>query len=181
MKRRGAIKRISLAFSSLTLSTPVILTIQSCQTNSSDLNFSFFNKRQISFLEKIMEIIIPETDTPGAKTLNIVNFVDAHVAKNIRTEDQKYLLAMIEGFIDMIIETEKINSISEADDKLLEKHFSNHIDNGSMIASNGQNYSQICALIRDMAVSSYMISEYVMTNKLGYVPIPGYYDGNVDI
>ena len=96
-------------------------------------------------------------------------------------EDQKYLLAMIEGFIDMIIETEKINSISEVDDKLLEKHFSNHIDNGSMIASNGQNYSQICALIRDMAVSSYMISEYVMTNKLGYVPIPGYYDGNVDI
>ena len=77
--------------------------------------------------------------------------------------------------------TEKINSISEVDDKLLEKHFSNHIDNGSMIASNGQNYSQICALIRDMAVSSYMISEYVMTNKLGYVPIPGYYDGNVDI
>ena len=103
------------------------------------------------------------------------------VAKNIRTEDQKYLLAMIEGFIDMIIETEKINSISEVDDKLLEKHFSNHIDNGSMIASNGQNYSQICALIRDMAVSSYMISEYVMTNKLGYVPVPGYYDGNVDI
>ena len=88
---------------------------------------------------------------------------------------------MIDSFIDMITETEKINSISEVDDKLLEKHFSNHIDNGSMIALNGQNYSQICALIREMAVSAYMISEYVMTNKLGYVPIPGYYDGNVDI
>ena len=60
-----------------------------------------------------------------------------------------------EGFIDMIIETEKINSISEVDDKLLEKHFSNHIDNGSMIASNGQNYSQICELLREMAVRSY--------------------------
>ena len=181
MKRRGAIKRISLAFSSLTLSAPVISTIQSCQTNSSDLNFSFFNKRQISFLEKIMEIIIPETDTPGAKTLSIVNFVDAHVAKNIRTEDQKYLLAMIEGFIDMVIETEKINSISEVDDKLLEKHFSNHIDNGSMIALDGKNYSQICSLFRDMAVRSYMITEYVLVNKLEYVPIPGYYDGNVDV
>ena len=181
MKRRGAIKRIGLAFSTLTISTPVILTIQSCQTNSSNLNFSFFNKKQISFLEKIMEIVIPETDTPGAKSLNILNFVDAHVSKNIRKEDQTYLLAMIDSFIDMITETEKINSIIEVDDKLLEKHFSNHIDNISMIALNGQNYSQICALIREMAVTSYMISEYVMTNKLGYVPIPGYYDGNVDI
>jgi hypothetical protein len=181
MKRRGAIKRIGLAFSTLTISTPVILTIQSCQTNSSNLNFSFFNKKQISFLEKIMEIVIPETDTPGAKSLNILNFVDAHVSKNIRKEDQTYLIAMIDSFIDMIIETEKINSIIEVDDKLLEKHFSNHIDNSSMIALNGQNYSQICGLIREMAVTSYMISEYVMTNKLGYVPIPGYYDGNVDI
>jgi hypothetical protein len=25
------------------------------------------------------------------------------------------------------------------------------------------------------------LTEYVMTNKLGYVPIPGYYDGNVDV
>ena len=83
MKRRGAIKRISLAFSSLTLSTPVILTIQSCQTNSSDLNFSFFNKRQISFLEKIMEIVIPETDTPGAKTLNLVQTLLMHMLQKI--------------------------------------------------------------------------------------------------
>ena len=28
---------------------------------------------------------------------------------------------------------------------------------------------------------SFETPEYVMTNKLGYVPIPGYYDGNVDI
>jgi len=25
------------------------------------------------------------------------------------------------------------------------------------------------------------MTEYVLTNKLGYVPIPGYYDGNVDV
>jgi hypothetical protein len=50
-----------------------------------------------------------------------------------------------------------------------------------MIAVDGKNYSQICGLYREMAVNSYKASEYVMTNKLGYVPIPGYYDGNVDV
>ena len=56
-----------------------------------------------------------------------------------------------------------------------------HVDNGSMIAANGKNYSQICNLFREMAVNSYKASEYVLINKLGFVSIPGYYDGNVDI
>ena len=46
---------------------------------------------------------------------------------------------------------------------------------------DGKNYSEICGLFRQMAVRSYKLTEYVLTNKLGYVPIPGYYDGNVDI
>ena len=50
-----------------------------------------------------------------------------------------------------------------------------------MISNNGQNYSEICGLIREMAVTSYKMTEYVMTNKLGFVPVPGYYDGNVDV
>ena len=114
-------------------------------------------------------------------TLKLINFVDAHVAKNIRTEDQKYLVAMIDGFIEMILESESRKSINEIDDSIIEKHFSNHIDNYSMISNNGQNYSEICGLIREMAVTSYKMTEYVMTNKLGFVPVPGYYDGNVDV
>ena len=50
-----------------------------------------------------------------------------------------------------------------------------------MIAGDGKNYSQICDLFRQMAVNSYKASEYVMVNKLGFVSIPGYYDGNVDV
>ena len=88
---------------------------------------------------------------------------------------------MIDEFIDMILESENINSVSEIDSKLIEKHLSLHIDSGSIIAQDGNNYSQLCGLFREMAVRSYKLTEYVLTNKLGYVPIPGYYDGNVDV
>ena len=85
----------------------------------------------------------------------------------------------------MIVESENINSISEVDSQIIEKHFSLHIDSGanwgSIVAKDGNNYSQLCGLFREMAVRSYKLTEYVLTNKLGYVPIPGYYDGNVDI
>ena len=88
---------------------------------------------------------------------------------------------MMDEFINMILKSENVSSIDQVDTSAIEHHFSNHIDNGSMIALDGKNYSQICSLFRDMAVRSYMITEYVLVNKLEYVPIPGYYDGNVDV
>ena len=88
---------------------------------------------------------------------------------------------MMDEFINMILKSEDVSSIDQVDNSAIEHHFSNHIDNGSMIALDGKNYSQICSLFREMAVRSYMITEYVLVNKLEYEPIPGYYDGNIDV
>ena len=180
MDRRLAIKNIGVSFGSITFSTGIISIVQSCQKTESS-NLKFFNQKQIGFLDIILEIILPETDSPGALSLNISKFVDIYISKNIRSEDQKYLLAMMDEFIKMILQSENINSIEKVDNIVIERYFSSHIDNGSMTANDGKNYSEICGLFREMAVRSYMITEYVMTNKLGYVPIPGYYDGNVDV
>ena len=179
MNRRIAIKRIGLSFGSISLSTGVISMIKSCQSPNADLKF--FSSTQISLLDRVLEIILPETETPGALSLNLSKFVDSYVSENIRSEDQKYLIAMIDEFTSMILKSENLKSIDQAENNVIEKYISDHIDNGSMIANDGKNYSQICGLFREMAVNSYKASEYVMTNKLGYVPIPGYYDGNVDV
>ena len=181
MERRQAIKNIGFSFGTITMSSGIISIIQSCQSNDSFTDLKFFDIKQITFLNRILELIIPETDTPGAMSLNISKFVDIYIHRNIRSADQKYLLAMMDEFINMILKSENISSINEVDNNVIEKYFSNHIDNGSMIASDGKNYSQICSLFRDMAVRSYKISEYVLVNKLDYVAIPGYYDGNVDV
>ena len=181
MERRQAIKNIGFSFGSITMSTGLISIIQSCQSTNLLSDLKFFNEKQIIFLDRIFEIIIPETDTPGAISLNISKFVDVYIYKNIRDADQKNLIAMMDEFIEMILTNENLKSIDQADNKIIENYFSNHIDNGSMIAIDGKNYSEICSLFRDMAVRSYKITEYVLVNKLDYIPIPGYYDGNVDI
>ena len=181
MNRRKAIKRISVSFGSIAFSTGLISMVQSCQSDNMSNNFNFFNENQLSFLDRVLEIIIPETQTTGAISLNLSSFVDSYISKNIRNEDQKYLDALMNEFMNMILKSENLNSMDQVDDKAIEKYFSDHLDNGSMIAVDGKNYSQICGLYREMAVNSYKASEYVMTNKLGYVPIPGYYDGNVDV
>ncbi len=109
MNRRIAIKRIGLSFGSISLSTGVISMIKSCQSPNADLKF--FSSNQISFLDRVLEIILPETETPGALSLNLSKFVDSYVSENIRSEDQKYLIAMIDEFTsyDFKIRKPKIN------------------------------------------------------------------------
>ena len=49
MDRRKAIKRISLSFGSMTVSTGLISIVQSCQSDDSLNNLKFFNTTQIEF------------------------------------------------------------------------------------------------------------------------------------
>lgn len=181
MNRREALKNISISFGSITLSAGVLSMLQSCQSNNSDWSPEFFSNNQLSFVDRMFELIIPETDTPGAISLNLSSFVDSYINRNIPSKNQSELSAEINEFLNIILKNESKNNISEVDDISLETYLSNHIDNKSFKESNGENYSQICELLREMAVRSYKLSEYVLINKLRYVPVPGYYDGNVDI
>ena len=97
MDRRKAIKRIGASFGAITISSGVISLVQSCNSPTNNKELSFFSKNEINFLDRILEIIIPETDSPGANSLNLSKFVDAYIAKNIRTEDQKYLNSIIKN------------------------------------------------------------------------------------
>ena len=80
MDRRKAIKRISLSFGSMTVSTGLISIVQSCQSDDSLNNLKFFNTTQISFLDRVLEIILPETETPGAISLNLSKFIDKRLS-----------------------------------------------------------------------------------------------------
>ena len=181
MNRRKALKNIGISFGSITFSTSILSILQSCQSNELDWSPDFFTKKQIVFIDRIFEIIIPETDTPGAISLKLSKFVDAYIFKNTPSNDKSELNQEIEEFINVILSNENQKSIHEIDDVMLEKYLTNHLDSNNFTESNNKNYSQLCGLFRQMAVRSYRLTEYVMTNKLGYVPIPGYYDGNVDV
>ena len=87
MDRRAALKNIGVSFGSITLTTGVLSIIQSCQTN--DLNWTpkFFTAKRIGFMDRMLEIIIPETDTPGAISLNLSKFIDAYTYKNISSKN----------------------------------------------------------------------------------------------
>ena len=89
MKRRNAIKNLGLSFGSIALSGSVISLSQSCQTSGDKWSPIFFNKNQVSEIEKIMELIIPETDTPGAISLKIIRFADSYLNVTLSNSNKK--------------------------------------------------------------------------------------------
>ena len=106
MDRRAALKNIGVSFGSITLTTGVLSIIQSCQTN--DLNWTpkFFTAKRIGFMDRMLEIIIPETDTPGAISLNLSKFIDAYTYKNISSKNQTELNQEIDEFMNFILNNE---------------------------------------------------------------------------
>ena len=103
MNRRKALKNIGISFGSITFSSSILSVLHSCQSNELDWSPDFFTKKQIVFIDRIFEIIIPETDTPGAISLNLSRFVDAYIYKNTPSEDHARLKILLSYITESIL------------------------------------------------------------------------------
>jgi hypothetical protein len=88
MDRRKAIKNIGFTFGAITMSSSMVSLIQSCQSDNSTWRPKIFNKDQARVVENMLEIIIPETETPGAKSLKLIQVVDADIFYNYSKKDK---------------------------------------------------------------------------------------------
>ena len=179
MDRRKALKNIGKGIGTITLTPSILNLFQSCQ-NSSSINLGFFNKEQFSVVSKLMEIIIPETETPGAISLKLPEFIDAYIYNVIDDDNISSKEVLNEGlnkFIDLVkseTKKEKINKISYKDweDQLRKVFISEEKNDEITIAIKD---------IRKLTVGAYKINEYVGENLMSYNPVPGKQIGCIDL
>ena len=179
MDRRNALKNIGKGLGTITITPSILNLFQSCQ-NSTTLNSVFFNKEQFLVVSKLMEIIIPETETPGAISLKLPEFIDAYIY-NVIDEDNitsnKILKEGLNKFIDLVKsettkqETNEI-SIKEWEDQLRK-----------VLVSESKNDKTTIAIqdLRKLTVGAYKINEFVGENLMAYNPVPGKQIGCVDL
>ena len=179
MDRRNALKNIGKGLGTITITPSILNLFQSCQ-NSTTLNSVFFNKEQFLVISKLMEIIIPETETPGAISLKLPEFIDAYIY-NVIDEDNitsnKILKEGLNKFIDLVRsettkqETNEI-SIKEWEDQLRK-----------VLVSESKNDKITIAIqdLRKLTVGAYKINEFVGENLMAYNPVPGKQIGCVDL
>lgn len=130
------------------------------------------NADQENLLGDVVETIIPKTDSPGAKALNVHLFVLKMLDDCHKKEDQD---VFIKGLFQL----------DEKSKKEYNKSFSalNQKDKEALLTAvemNKKDQPQLTAayqMIKQLTVEGYTISKYVMTNKLPYELVPGRYSG----
>lgn len=180
MNRREALKQSGMILGyTLSASSLSQLWVSCKSAPELDWQPQFFSKEQAQTASALAEAILPRTDTPGAKDLQIDRFIDVMV-KNIFPEDgqQAFLKGMEEfeancqknmgdAFVNLPAEKQEAYLLEQ--EKAAAKL--NHAIWGEVIGEKKPVpfYRQFKAMV----ISAYFSAEEIGKNHLTYEPVPG--------
>lgn len=171
MNRRSAIKNLAIVAGGI-LILPSCLQDQKKGKASIKLTKLKLDIDQENLLAEIAETIIPETDTPGAKSLKLHLFVMKMVDDCYEIKDQetfvKGLKAIAEKADEMYNKSFALLNTKEKQKLLLTIESSKDEKDDSF---------QFYNLMKYRTIQGYMNSKYVMTNLVKYELVPGRYNG----
>ena len=180
MNRRKVLKNIGSGIGAITLTPSIVSLFESCQTQISYAPL-FFSREDFEILSKLMELIIPETEIPGAKKLKLPEFLDSYIDA-VLINDKKIEFA--EGFSAFKKEALKSSgkeSFSQLTKENLDDQLAKYLKSSMAVAKGNRNASEFAYLLRDLTVEAFKINEYIGENVLAYDPVPGDYKGCVDL
>ena len=188
MNRREALKNTVLVMG-YAISIPSLVSIfNSCNTNSGQ-NWQplFFSSDQASVIAELAETILPKTQTPGAKELNIDRFIDRLIKEVFSTENQQLFLKGMDEFqkeCKAINGRSFIKCSSDQRNEFLKKMEQESAKTppsvwGMTLKDSGPMpfYRQA----KELTLLGYFTSEQVGKKILVYDPVPGLYAGDVPL
>ena len=99
MDRREALRKTALLMGVAVSASALTGILQGCKA-SPELTYtpSFFSEDQARLVSEVADIIIPRTDTPGAKDAGVPGFIDTMLKDCYTKEDQDRFLAGVTAF-----------------------------------------------------------------------------------
>ncbi|WP_276168473.1 gluconate 2-dehydrogenase subunit 3 family protein [Zobellia alginiliquefaciens] len=198
MDRRKALKNMGLALG-YTVATPTLLSIvQSCK-NETVLEWTpeFFSKDQGAVLTKLVDIIIPKTDTPSASETQVNIFIDRFADEVMEKDQQDFVKMSMDRFIEKALKdagkekaadltAEELEPVlAEALKKTKEDEVQNFksirqyheavAEGKEALLDDGIARFAFANNLRGLTIWGYKTSEYVGEKVLAYLPVPGEY------
>jgi hypothetical protein len=169
MERRFAIKQILIMAGGIAL---LPSCLKEAGKSSIALNNLDVSLDQEMLLGEIAETIIPATDTPGAKQLNLHLFVLKMLDDLYEKEDQKLFMKGLSDFSDSAQDKygksfQKLN-VAQRQERLLA------IENDKQAPPAIGKFYEI---MKSRTVGGYLNSKYVMSNLIKWELVPGRYNG----
>ncbi|HKG08261.1 MAG TPA: gluconate 2-dehydrogenase subunit 3 family protein [Pedobacter sp.] len=103
MDRREAVKNMAFLMGGALSATTIGIFLEGCNSPSTKTNGSLFTEGQLKLIAEVADIIIPDTDTPGAKAAGVGPFI-ALMIKDCYPEDAQK--AFLKGLEDLESQSE---------------------------------------------------------------------------
>jgi len=182
MDRREALKRTAMLMGGV-VSAPAIMGVLKGCTARPDIDWKpeFLNPQQAAIVTAVAEIIIPRTDTPGAKDVGVPAFIDG-ILKDVYAEaDQKRFLDGLEAFNKQAkdVQGDDFLDLDEPD----QEAFVREVHDAAVAAERGPNPPPrpFILMMKELTMLGFFTSEAGATQVLQYAPVPGSYKGCIPL
>ncbi len=198
MDRRKALRNMGLALG-YTVATPTLISIvQSCKTET-ELEWTpdFFSKDEGAALTKLVDIIIPKTDTPSASETQVHLFIDRFTDQVMEPQQQDFVKMSLGRFMEKALKDSGKEKAGDLTAEELEpvlatalkttpenqiknfqtiKQYNEALSDGKE-ATLDENISRFAFAnnLRGLTIMGYKTSEFVGEEVLDYLPVPGEY------
>jgi hypothetical protein len=204
MDRRKALKNMGLAMG-YTVATPTLIGLmQSCKGEPvMEWTPDFFSKEDGSVLTKLVDIILPKTDTPSASEVQVNIFIDKFINEVADNEQQGFTKMSMGRFLEKATKAAGKEKPSDLSVEELEKTLAStlkitkedEVKNMEAITTYNEAMAQgqeallddevashaFANNLRGLTIMGYKTSEYIGEKVLTYLPIPGEYIGCGDL
>lgn len=178
MDRREALRRVGFVMGGA-ISAPLMSgMLAGCQppAPASGYVLKKLTADQNELVATISELIIPTTDTPGARAAGVNEFVDLMLDEWYPEEDVTRFMA----------------GLTDVDQRAQNAHSANFVDlsadqqtaileelEAEAMAARAAGNPAFFSMIKELTLTGYYTSEIGATQELKYVHEAGYYDGDV--
>ena len=198
MDRRRVLKNMGMSLGYM-VATPTLLSIvQSCKSEPA-LTWTpeFLAQNEGSVLSKLVNLILPKTDTPSATEVQVDIFIDRFAKDVMEKEQQDFFKMSMNKFIDKALADsgkEKAEDLTAEDlEPVLASSLKYNKDEQEQMFKTINSYTKAIAdggtaelddevsrfafanNLRGMTIWGYKASEYVGEEVLAYLPVPGEY------
>ena|SRR5688572_2828695 len=183
MDRREALRRTAWIMGGA-ISAPAIMgVLKGCTAKPTiDWKPAFFDESQANLVSTVAEIILPKTDTPGAKELGVPSFIDTLMKDCYSKEDQDRFITGLKAF-DEEAKKENGDPFNELDPET-QTAFVKKIHDAAVTEEKGENKPKkrpFILMTKELTMVGFFTSEVGATQVLQYVAVPGEYKGCVPV
>lgn len=183
MDRREAIQRTAMMLGYAVSASAIAGIMNGCKS-APELAFKpvFLSEDMAGIIAEISEIIIPKTDTPGAKDVGVPSFIDLMLKECYKKEDQD---RFTKGATDFDADAKATYGDSflycdaEKQKELVFKYHGEAI--AAMKSDSAPKDRPFILMVKELTMLGFFTSEVGATKVLQYEAVPGAYKGCVPL